>query len=135
MVQHDELQRSKEPQKGVVVVQVTLQKDGSLDIEGLRKNTRWTVDKMKGKIFPSWCRSNGEFFNQSEEMEGGVKAVCEEVNGAIPVFVIPRNVEQPKPLKDHSMHSPYADAVCRFRNINNPRRIALHYKKIWKAWI
>jgi 4-hydroxy-tetrahydrodipicolinate synthase len=81
---------AKEALKGVVVVQVTpFKKDGSLDIEGLRKNTRWMVDKMKGKDVSFMVQgSNGEFFNQSEEeWKAGVKAVCEEVNGALPVFV------------------------------------------------
>jgi len=42
----------KEKMKGVFVVQITpFNQDGSLDLEGMRINTRWLVERMAGKDF------------------------------------------------------------------------------------
>ncbi|MHC1693522.1 MAG: dihydrodipicolinate synthase family protein [Sphaerochaetaceae bacterium] len=76
--------------KGIVIVQCTpFRKDGAVDLEGMRQNTRWLLNKMKGKDVALMVEgSNGEFFNQSEEeWKTVVKMICEEVNGKIPVFV------------------------------------------------
>ena len=80
----------KKALKGVVVVQTTpFKDDGSLDLDGVRTNTRRIVDKMAGKDVSLMVEgSNGEFFNQSEEeWKSVVETVVGEVNGEIPVLV------------------------------------------------
>lgn len=70
--------------KGVFVVQMTpFNKDGSLDLEGMRANTRWLRERMLGKDFAFVPEgSNGEFYAQSEEeWKAVVKMVVEEVKG------------------------------------------------------
>jgi len=79
----------KKAMKGVFVVQTTpFNKDGSLDLEGMRANTRWLLERTAGKDFifvPEG--SNGEFFVQSEdEWKAVIKMVVEEVNGRSPVI-------------------------------------------------
>lgn len=81
---------SKKLLKGVVVVQVTpFKKDGTIDLEGVRINTHWLIERMKGKDVSIMVEgSNGEFFNQSEdEWKSVVKTVVEEVKGKFPVLV------------------------------------------------
>ena len=46
------LSELKKAMKGVFVVQITpFNKDGSLDLEGMRANTRWLAERMSGKDF------------------------------------------------------------------------------------
>jgi 4-hydroxy-tetrahydrodipicolinate synthase len=74
----------KKAMKGVDVVQETpFNKDGSLDLEGMRANTRWLVERMAGKDFIfTPVGSNGEFYAMSDdERKAVVKMVAEEVNG------------------------------------------------------
>lgn len=75
--------------KGVFIVQMTpFDKDGSLDLEGMRANTRWLLERTAGKDFVFVPEgSNGEFFVQSEdEWKAVVNMVVEEVNGTKPVI-------------------------------------------------
>lgn len=75
--------------KGVFSVQMTpFNQDGSLDLEGMRQNTRWLLERARGKDFVFVPEgSNGEFFVQSEEeWQSVVSMVVEEVNGAHPVI-------------------------------------------------
>ena len=79
----------KKAMKGVFCVQMTpFNKDGSLDLEGMRFNTRWLLDHMPGKDFVFVPEgSNGEFFVQSEdEWKAVIKMVVAEVNGKNPVI-------------------------------------------------
>ncbi|MFC1992708.1 dihydrodipicolinate synthase family protein [Chloroflexota bacterium] len=79
----------KKAMKGIFCVQMTpFNKDGSLDLEGMRANTRWLIDRMAGKDFVFVPEgSNGEFFAQSEdEWKAVIKMVVEEVNGRNPVI-------------------------------------------------
>jgi len=70
--------------KGVAVVQLTpFNKDGSLDLEGMRANTRWLLERMAGKdfIFVPFG-STGEFYAMSDdECKTAIKMVVEEVKG------------------------------------------------------
>lgn len=82
----DQLKKIK---KGVFVVQTTpFNKDGSLDLEGMRANTRWLVERMAGKDFVLVpVGSTGEFYAMSEEENKAViKMVVEETNGRLPVI-------------------------------------------------
>lgn len=84
-----ELKELKKHMKGVAVIQVTpFNTDGSVDLEGMRANTRWLLEFTKGKDFiyiP--LGSGGEFYALSEEeCRAVIKMVVEEVNGQHPVF-------------------------------------------------
>ena len=47
-----QLNEIKKAMKGVFCVQMTpFNKDGSLDLDGMRANTRWLVERMSGKDF------------------------------------------------------------------------------------
>ena len=79
----------KQKMRGVFCVQMTpFKQDGSLDLEGMRSNTRWLLQCAEGRDFifvPEG--SNGEFFVQSEdEWKAVVEMVVEEVNGRHPVI-------------------------------------------------
>jgi len=86
-MQLDELKKSM---KGVVIVNITpFNKDGSLDLEGMRANTRWLLERTAGKDFIyNPVGSTGEFSSMSDdECKAVMKMVIEEVNGRHPVFV------------------------------------------------
>jgi len=83
------MELNTENMKGVFIVQMTpFNKDGSLDLEGMRANTRWLLEHTSGKDFVFLPEgSNGEFFAQSEdEWKAVIKMVVEEVNGRHPVL-------------------------------------------------
>jgi len=79
----------KKATKGVCIVQTTpFNKDGSLDLEGMRANTRWLLERTVGKDFIyTPLGSTGEFPAMSdEERKAVIKMVVEEVNGRHPVI-------------------------------------------------
>ena len=79
----------KKAMKGVVIVQVTpFNKDGSLDLEGIRANTRWLLERTQGKDFIfTPIGSTGEFATMSDdECKAVIKMVVEEVKGRNPVI-------------------------------------------------
>jgi len=84
-----ELKELKKHMKGVAVIQMTpFNADGSVDLGGMRANTRWLLNFTRGKDFiyiP--LGSGGEFYALSEEeCRAVIKTVVEEVNGQHPVF-------------------------------------------------
>ena len=84
-----QLSELKKAMKGVFVVQITpFNKDGSLDLEGMRANTRWLVERMSGKDFVLIpAGSTGEFYAMSDdECKAVIKMVVEEVNGRLQVI-------------------------------------------------
>ncbi len=84
-----QLSELKKAMKGVFVVQITpFNKDGSLDLEGMRANTRWLAERMSGKDFVFVpLGSTGEFYAMSDdECKAVIKMVVEEVNGRLPVL-------------------------------------------------
>lgn len=83
------LDELKKAMKGVFCVQTTpFNKDNSLDLEGMRANMRWLLERMAGKDFVFVPEgTNGEFYVQSEdEWKAVIKMVVEEVNGRNPVI-------------------------------------------------
>jgi 4-hydroxy-tetrahydrodipicolinate synthase len=75
--------------KGVIIVNTTpFNRDGSLDLEGLRSNLRWLLKKTEGKDFIfNPLGSTGEFYTMSDdECKAVIKTTVEEVNGKFPVF-------------------------------------------------
>ncbi|GAI14279.1 unnamed protein product, partial [marine sediment metagenome] len=74
----------KKAMKGVDIVQTTpFNKDGSLDLEGMRVNTRWLLERTAGKDFIfTPVGSTGEFYAVSDdERKAVIKMVVEEVKG------------------------------------------------------
>ncbi len=83
------LNELKKRMKGIAIIQMTpFNADGSIDLEGMRANTRWLLEFTKSKDFiyiP--LGSGGEFYALSEEeCRAVIKMVVEEVNGQHPVF-------------------------------------------------
>ena len=76
----------KRAMKGVVIVQTTpFNKDGSLDLEGMRVNTRWLLERTAGKDFIfTPLGSTGEFYAMSDdECKAVLKMVVEEAKGKV----------------------------------------------------
>jgi 4-hydroxy-tetrahydrodipicolinate synthase len=78
----------REKTKAVVIVQATpFNKDGSLDLEGLKTNTQFLKERCGGKRFVLVpAGSTGEFYAMSEtEHIKVIETVIETTGGAIPV--------------------------------------------------
>jgi 4-hydroxy-tetrahydrodipicolinate synthase len=130
----------KEALKGVVIVQVTpFREDGSLDLEGLIKNTRWSLDRIKGKDFSFMIEgSNGEFFNQSEEeWKKVVKSVINEIDGKFPALVHVGQCSTQETIKRaqyaQSMGADGIIAVLPYYIQPQEEGMYLHYKKICES--
>jgi 4-hydroxy-tetrahydrodipicolinate synthase len=79
----------KKRMKGVTIVLLTpFNSDGSLDLEGMRSNVRWLIEKVTGKDFIfTPVGSTGEFYAMStEECKDVIKMVVEETKGRVPVI-------------------------------------------------
>ena len=84
------LSELKKALKGVDIVQTTpFNKDGSVDLGGMRANTQWLLQKTKGKDFIiTPLGSTGEFYAMSDdECKAVAKTVVDEVKGKNLVFV------------------------------------------------
>ena len=84
------LSELKKALNGVSIVQITpFNDDGSLDLEGMRFNTRWLLERTVGKDYVyAPLGSNGECYALSqEEWEAVVRMVVEEVGGRNKVIV------------------------------------------------
>jgi len=74
----------KKAMKGVDIIQITpFNKDGSLDLEGMRANTRWLLEHTAGKDFIfTPLGSCGEIsYMSDDERKAVIKMVAEEVKG------------------------------------------------------
>ncbi len=84
-----ELNELKKRMKGVFVVQTTpFSKDSSLDIDGMRTNTKWLVDYASGKdIILIPLGSTGEFYAMSwEERKAVIQMTVEKSKGKVLAF-------------------------------------------------
>ena len=84
------LDELKKQMKGVQIIQMApFNKDGSLDLEGMRSNTRWLLERTAGKDFIfTPTGSNGELYAMSDdEGKAVIKMVAEEVKGQHVVMV------------------------------------------------
>jgi len=80
----------KKKMKGIVIVNTTpFNKDGSVDIGGLKSNLQWLLSICKGKDFIlNPLGSTGEFYVMSDdECKAVMKATVDEVKHKMPVFV------------------------------------------------
>ena len=85
-----QLSELKKRMKGVQIIQMApFNKDESLDLEGMRANTRWLLERTAGKDFIfSPTGSNGELYAMSDdEGKAVIKMVAEEVKGQNVVMV------------------------------------------------
>ncbi len=92
----------KKAMKGVVIVQTTpFNKDGSLDLEGMRANTRWLLERTAGKDFIfTPMGSTGEFYAMSDdECKAVIKMVVEEVKGKNVVMAGAARAGTPETIK------------------------------------
>ncbi len=84
-----QLSELKKRMRGVMVVQATpFNADGSLDLEGMRGNTRWLAEYATGKEFIfTPVGSTGEFYAMSDdECKAVIKIVVEETAGRVVVM-------------------------------------------------
>ena len=78
------MEELKKTMKGVDIVQTTpFNRDGSLDLEGMRANTRWLLERTVGKDFVfTPLGSTGEFYAMSDdECKAVIKMVVDETKG------------------------------------------------------
>ncbi len=78
------MEELKKTMKGVDIVQTTpFNSDGSLDLEGMRANTRWLLERTVGKDFVfTPLGSTGEFYAMSDdECKAVIKMVVDETKG------------------------------------------------------
>ncbi len=98
-MQLDDLRKAM---KGVDIVQITpFNKDGSLDLEGMRANTRWLLEHTAGKDFIiTPTGSYGEFYAVSDdERKAVIKMVVEEVKGKNVVMAGAAHAGTPETIK------------------------------------
>jgi 4-hydroxy-tetrahydrodipicolinate synthase len=123
--------------KGIAVVQTTpFNKDGSLDLDGLRENTRWLADYAKGRDFiliP--LGSTGEFYAMTDdERKSAVEAVAEVTEGRA-VVLAGAGAAGTRLGVDLCQHAQSAGAdgvqvVLPFYHIPQEEGMYLHYKNI-----
>ena len=127
----------KKQMKGVCIVQITpFNKDGSLDLEGMRGNTRWLLKKMAGKdaIFTP-LGSTGEFSSMSdEERKAVIKMVVEEVNGSHPVIPGAAQAGTPETIKmcqyAQSVGADGAQVVLPYYHVPQEEGMYQHYLQV-----
>jgi len=132
-----QLSELKRGMKGVLVVQLTpFNKDGSLDLEGMRANTRWLAERAVGKDFIfTPVGSTGEFYAMSDdECKAVIKAVVEEVNGRAIVMVGAARAGTRETIKmcqyAQSVGADGVQLVLPYYHIPEEEGMYLHHKKI-----
>ena len=127
----------KKAMKGVDIVQETpFNKDGSLDLEGMRANTRWLVERMAGKDFIfTPVGSNGEFYAVSDdERKAVIKMVAEEVNGKNVVMAGTAQAGTRETIKmtqyAESVGADGAQIVLPYYHVPTEEGMYQHYKQI-----
>ena len=132
-----ELNELKEHMKGVVVVQTTpFNRDGSLDLEGMRANTRWLAEQSAGKDFIfTPTGSTGEFYAMSpEECKAVIKMVVEETNGKAVVMAGAARAGTLETIKmcqyAQSVGADGVQVVLPYYHIPEEEGMYLHYKKL-----
>jgi len=131
------LSELKQRMKGVMVVQATpFNIDGSLDLEGIRSNTRRLAEYAEGRDFIfTPVGSVGEFFSMSkEECQSVIKAVVEETKGRALVMPGAGRAGTDETIKmcqyAQSVGADGALVVEPYYMIPEEEGMYLHYKKI-----
>lgn len=132
-----DLEELKKWMKGVSVVQITpFNTDGSVDLEGLRTNTRWLAEKAVGKDFIfTPVGSTGEFYAMSEEeCKAVIKAVVEETEGRAVVMAGAARAGTRETIKmcqyAQSAGADGAQVILPYYHIPEEEGMYLHYKKL-----
>ncbi len=127
----------KKAMKGVDVALATpFNKDGSLDLEGIRGNIRWLIEHATGKDFIfTPVPSSGEFASMSDdECKTVIKMVVEEVNGRAPVMAggaRPGTLETIKMCQyAQSVGADGAFVSLPYYSVPQEEGMYLHYKQI-----
>jgi len=132
-----ELKELKKRMKGVDVLQTTpFNSDGSLDLEGMRANTRWLAERVVGRDFIiTPVGSTGEFYAMSEdEIKAVIKMVVEEVNGRAVVLAGAAGAGTQQAIKmvkyAESVGADGVQTVLPYYHSPEEEGMYLHYKKI-----
>lgn len=132
-----QLSELKKRMKGVSVVQATpFNADGSLDLEGMRANTRWLAEYAAGKDFIfTPVGSTGEYYAMSdEECQAVIKMVVEETKGRAVVMVGAGRAGTPESIKmcqyAQSVGADGAQVVIPFYHIPKEEGMYLHFKQV-----
>ena len=132
-----QLSELKKCMKGVMVVQTTpFNKDGSLDLEGMRANTRWLVERMAGKDFSFVpFGSTGEFYAMSDdECKAAIKMVVEEVKGKNVMLAGTGRAGTPETIKmcqyAESVGADGVQVVLPYYHIPTEEGMYQHYKQV-----
>lgn len=124
----------------VLIVQITpLTNNDEIDVEGLRENTQFLVEKSKhGPLVLVPLGSTGEFYALNEEERKKVaEIVVDEVNGKIPV-IIGASAAGTKIAVEYSKHAEEIGAdgvmiVLPYYHIPEEEGMYQHYKRIAEA--
>ena len=132
-----DLKELKKRTKGVAVIQTTpFNDDGSLDLEGMRENTRWLAERAAGRDFIfTPAGSTGEFYAMSEEeIKAVIKMVVEETNGRAVVMAGASGAGTEQAIKmvqyAQSVGADGVQTVLPYYVIPEEEGMYLHYKKI-----
>jgi len=127
----------KKAMKGVDIVQTTpFNKDGSLDLEGMRANTRWLLERTAGKDFIlTPLGSTGEAYAMSDdERKAVIKMVVEEVKGKNVVLAGAAHAGTPETIKmcqyAESIGADGAMVVLPYYHVPTEEGMYQHYKQI-----
>jgi len=131
------LDKLKGRMKGIAVVQTTpFHQNGSLDLEGMRANTRWLAEYASGKdfiIIP--LGSTGEFYAMpDEERKAVIEAVVEETGGRA-VILAGAGAAGTRLAVEACQHAQRAGAdgvqvVIPYYHIPQEEGMYLHYKRL-----
>ncbi|MBA7560690.1 4-hydroxy-tetrahydrodipicolinate synthase [subsurface metagenome] len=127
----------KKAMKGVGIVQLTpFNKDGSLDLEGMRANTRWLLEHTAGKDFIfTPMGSTGEFYAMGDdERKAVIKMVVEEVKGKNVIVAGAAHAGTPETIKmcqyAESVGADGVQVVLPYYHVPTEEGMYQHYKKI-----
>jgi 4-hydroxy-tetrahydrodipicolinate synthase len=131
------LKELKARMKGVNVVQLTpFNQDGSLDLQGMRANTRWLAERAAGKDFIfTPVGSTGEFYAMSdEECKAVIKAVVEETDRRAVIMAGAGRAGTLETIKlcqyAQSVGADGAQVILPYYHIPEEEGMYLHYKQI-----
>jgi len=127
----------KKAMKGVDIALTTpFNKDGSLDLEGMRANTRWLVERTAGKDFIlTPMGSTGEICGMSDdECKAVTKMVVEEVKGENVVMAGAGRAGTPETIKAcqdaESLGADGAMVILPYYHVPTEEGMYQHYKQI-----
>ena len=127
----------KERMRGVHFIQFTpFNKDSSLDLEGMRANTRWILERMAGKDFIfSPMGSTGELYAMFDnERKAIIKMVVEEVKGRNVVMPGVGKAGTPETIKTcqyaESVGANGAMVILPYYHVPTEEGMYQHYKQV-----